>query len=608
MTKTNIRQWLLAASLACAALGAGAESDATYYVIDLSGGPSAESYPFEMLAAEPAGGWTDEHKTAKLVLRRIDAGTFRMCNQVDVALTRPFYIGIFEVTQKQYAQVMGGSGDTLPKAGISYNTIRGDSSTYAWPGSVNVDPSTFMGKLRARTGLLTMDLPTEAQWEYACRAGTTSDFNDGTSLAPDPYGFGEDENLNRLGWYLNNCYGPEAVGQLRPNAWGLYDMHGNVREWCLDRWNETLEGGNDPTGGTSSPWRILRGGGYESAPTKCISSFRNSTNRPDQANPEDGFRIACFPAEIVHSATSYTGTYDGEGHGIAVNVTTPAEATVTYARTEAGPFRDEPILFTNATDGAMTVWYRIEASGYGTVTSNGTVTIAKTAYDLSAVHWDYDEPFEGDGTEKTVSLLNLPAGVTATYTGNAATAPGDYTAHATLAYDTANYLEPAVADLPWTILAPLLLGVDDIIGYSVTVGSNSTAQVEGVISAEGISDPSIGGGRSVLLKARDSSSVWIEAVVTNALSVSFDWKCSCEAFSKGGPWDYLMFSVDGTRRDYICGETGWTNMTFALNGEGVQTLRWTYFKDSADSAGDDCAWVANVVITFPRKIFFIRIQ
>ena len=111
-----VRRWLVAVWTVCAALGAGG---ATYYVIDLSGGASTNYYPLEILDGEPAGGWTDEHKTTKLVLRRIDPGTFKMCNQVQVTLTRPFFIGVFEVTQKQYELVTGqnpsfNQGDMLP--------------------------------------------------------------------------------------------------------------------------------------------------------------------------------------------------------------------------------------------------------------------------------------------------------------------------------------------------------------------------------------------------------------------------------------------------------------------------------------------------------------
>lgn len=595
--KTNVRRWLVAVWTACAALGAGG---ATYYVIDLSDGANASYYPLEILDGEPAGGWTDAHKTTKLVLRRIEPGTFMMCNQVSVTLTRPFFIGAFEVTQKQYELVTGkkpssNQGDKLPVESVSWNDIRGDCN---WPTETSVSVNSFMGLLRARTGLA-FDLPTEAQWEYACRAGTTTDFNDGTNLS--------NSGLDELGRYEGNggderggseyLYTTTTVGSYLPNAWGLYDMHGNVEEWCLDYFGD-LVSGNDPQGPETGGNRVYRGGGYDDSASGCGSSWRSqSTTSPaNMRAPDIGFRVICYPAEIVQSVTPYEGTYDGEGHGIAVDVTMPPTADISYAHSEAGPYQAEPILITNATAGAVTVWYKVEATGYDTVISNSTVTISKATYDMSGVAWDYVGPFEGDGAVKTVTLTNLPAGVTASYKDNTATRPGTYTAQATLTYDTTNYEPPlGVADLIWTITEPIDLAVDSIIGYPVTVGSDSAGVVEG------ISDASATGLRSVKMKTSDNHEAWFEVVVTNALSVSFDWKCSCEPFSKGGPWDYLMFSVDGTRRDYICGETDWTNVTFSLNGEGVQALRWTYSKDDRDAVGNDCAWVANVIITFAHE-------
>ncbi len=595
MEASFFRRCLVACWTACAALGACGAS--TYYVIDLSRGPNATSYPMEILDGEPAGGWTTEHKTTKLVLRRIDAGTFRMCNQVDVTLTRPFFIGVFEVTSAQYAKVMGGSGDACPKSGISYNAIRGNSSTYAWPSSANVDSSTFVGKLREKTGIPTIDLPTEAQWEYACRAGTTSEYNNGGNTEND---------LKQLGRYAGNgddergggehYYTETIVGSYLPNAWGLYDMHGNVREWCID-YNGSLTGGVDPVGEASGNWRVMRGGGYDSQAANCKNSCRESNN-PVSAHGYDGFRIACFPAEIVHSATSYTGTYDGEGHGIEVTVSAPLSgAEVKYAWTEDGQYQTEPLLFTNATDGAVTVWYKVEANGYDTVASNSTVTITKATYDMSGVAWDYDEPFEGDGAVKTVALTNLPVGVTANYTGNTATEPGTNTAHAVLVYDATNFEPPAVADLTWVILPPMELGVEQIVGYPTTVGSNGVGRVEGIV------DTTASSLRSVWLTGEDDdTAAWFEVVVTNATSVSFDWKCSCEALpKKGEPYDHLEFSIDGTRVAYIGGETDWTNMTFDVEEEVEHVFRWTYSKDGSEAEGEDCAWVANVVITYAQE-------
>ena len=150
-----------------------------YCVIDLSAGSSAASYPVTYLLEPPNGGFNvSEYKTTKLVLKCIEAGSFKMGGSYDVTLTKPFYCGLFEVTQRQWELVTGsnpcsstsyGNGNSYPVHYVSYNMIRGSSAGAGWPSSSAVDASSFLGKLRARTDL-DFDLPTEAQWEYACRA------------------------------------------------------------------------------------------------------------------------------------------------------------------------------------------------------------------------------------------------------------------------------------------------------------------------------------------------------------------------------------------------------------------------------------------------------
>ena len=228
---------------------------ALYCVIDLSAGPSADKYPVSYLKEPPKGGFnTDVYKTTKLVLRRIEAGSFIMGeNQKDeshrVTLTKPFYCGVFEVTQKQYALVTGENpsefkGDMRPVEKVSYEMIRGKGEGAKWPASPAVDPDSFMGKLRERTGLDGFDLPTEAQWEYACRAGTTSAFNNGGDTEDDLKKLGRFVLNQKSRWKESDAdfarYRPDgkggcpnahtAVGAYEPNAWGLCDMHGNVWE------------------------------------------------------------------------------------------------------------------------------------------------------------------------------------------------------------------------------------------------------------------------------------------------------------------------------------------------------------------------------------------
>ena len=271
---------------------------ALYCVIDLSGGASAMSYPVSYLDAPPSGGFnSDAYKTTKLVLRRIEAGDFLMGSTSEsdnpphkVTLTKSYYIGVFEVTQKQYLLVMGSNpskhtGDKRPVEQVSWNAIRGDIN---WPSSSAVSDSSFMGRLRARTGLV-FDLPTEAQWEIACRGGTTSYYNNGGNALSDLDQLGRyagDANDGKGGY--SGCH--TTVGSYLPNAWGLYDMHGNVWEWCLDWYGDLAGDVMNPVGATSGTYRVNRGGCWGRRSGHCDSSDR----RYDQATLSDdygGFRL-----------------------------------------------------------------------------------------------------------------------------------------------------------------------------------------------------------------------------------------------------------------------------------------------------------------------------
>ena len=313
---------------------------APYMVVDLSGGVDALSYPVSYLSSVPAGGWTDEYKGDKLVLRLIPPGTFMMGSPSDelgrepstyyggtsketrhlVTLTKPFYIGIFELTQRQWSLVMGtekptsaGSyttkGNTHPAQGVSYNDIRGTVNGAAWPAHNQVDANSFMGRLRSKANMM-FDLPTEAQWEYACRAGTATALNNGKELTTT--GANRCANLDEVAWYSPRSGNkPTWCGRFRENAWGIYDMHGNVIEWCLD-WNNTDLGSSatiNPTGALSGTSRVLRGGGiYYYNPSYgwgrtefCRSAARMKEKPNSSINSDDscgfGFRVVCLPAD-----------------------------------------------------------------------------------------------------------------------------------------------------------------------------------------------------------------------------------------------------------------------------------------------------------------------
>ena len=291
-----------------------------YVVVDLSGGPDATNYPVRYSAVGPDLN-DDTCRTTELWLRKIPKGTFIMGSpedevgrfynerQHEVTLTQDYYMGVFECTQKQWELVMGDNpsyfnGDCRPVECVSYDMIRGTSTTAGagWPAYGHiVDATSFMGKLQAKTGL-TFDLPTEAQWEYACRAGTTTAFNSGKNLTPTTV----DSNMAEVGRYLYNRSDNKGgysqhtmVGSYLPNAWGLYDMHGNVFEWCLD-WFESNYGTDaveDPLGPRPNTGytRVIRGGFWYDHARICRSANRSDYNPSTSYYGYVGFRIAFLP-------------------------------------------------------------------------------------------------------------------------------------------------------------------------------------------------------------------------------------------------------------------------------------------------------------------------
>lgn len=304
-----------------------------YMVIDVSGGSSTNVYPVTYYNGVPDGGFnTDEYKTDKIALRLIPPGSFVMGSpttepgrtaaaarevQHPVAITRPFYIGVFQVTQQQYMHVTGSnpakSKDDLrrPVEQVKYNDIRGTAEPsndhkYDWPWTNEVSATSFMGRLRAKckeqnasgewvpvSGLF--DLPTEAQWEYACRAGKATPFNNGEPCATES---DLATQLKLLGCYKGNSGSETAVvGTYDPNGWGLYDMHGNVWEWCLDWYQEDVQNIENPTvdpvgpGTSAGSFRVRRGGGWSSDARVCRSAYRDGS-APTTAGNSNGFRLS----------------------------------------------------------------------------------------------------------------------------------------------------------------------------------------------------------------------------------------------------------------------------------------------------------------------------
>jgi formylglycine-generating enzyme required for sulfatase activity len=215
-----------------------------------------------------------------IAMNMVHPGTFMMgnCGQTrsrrdrpahQVALTRPFYLGVHPVTQQQYEQVMGDNpshfrGADRPVENVSWH-----------------DAQAFCRALAHREGA-TYRLPTEAEWEYACQATSASAYCYGDSPG----------KLHYHAWYAENsgCTTQPVCGK-EPNAWGLHDMHGSVREWCADWFALYLpEPQRDPHGPSEGAARVVRGGSWSNAAEYCHSAHRVRMV-PDASFSTIGFRV-----------------------------------------------------------------------------------------------------------------------------------------------------------------------------------------------------------------------------------------------------------------------------------------------------------------------------
>ena len=236
----------------------------------------------------------------------IGPGTFNMGAPVDeigrvvdeiqhrVTLTKGYWLGKYEVTQAQYKTIMDMDpfyfrGDDYPVGHVTWD-----------------DTMEFCARLTAiekAAGRLPNGyeyiLPTEAQWEYACRAGTTTAFNNGKNIPSEDQRWDLPcPNLDEVGWYQRNSKDDNhPVGQKQPNAWGLYDMHGNVREYCLDWYADYPSGSvTDPIGPSIGRYRVMRGGAYCYQAYSCRSATRSIISSAPLSY--EGFRVALAPTPV----------------------------------------------------------------------------------------------------------------------------------------------------------------------------------------------------------------------------------------------------------------------------------------------------------------------
>ena len=299
--------------------------------------------------AFPLGGLANDiYRKTKLVMRHIpaknvtwtmgtatnEAGAVNIARtmQHEVTLTKDYWMGIYEVTQMQYDQFSGVArhavwrtaedADVRPTENVSFKQLRCSSSDNKWwpQNGHDVADGSPIDRLRLRTGIA-FDLPTEAQWEFACRAGTRTPYNNGVRLAPGYANLGDVafDCIDDIAWYkynsaIDGVRQTHPVGLKKPNAWGLYDMHGNVLELCLDQFNPTAgfestvyftsEPTIDPTGPQLAAIHSFsdRGGDYSRSAAMAMSGDRSNyrgNNWPSAdgtSGPERGFRL-CAPIE-----------------------------------------------------------------------------------------------------------------------------------------------------------------------------------------------------------------------------------------------------------------------------------------------------------------------
>ena len=322
-----------------------------YMVVDLSRGKDSAYWPVQYTACKPDIN-SPAFYTTELWLRRVPAGTFAMGYGTsgepapvhNVTLSRDFYCAVVPTTRAQHLRIRGKNtyadywpnGEGLDANGdpfdhypvsrdVSYNEIRGS----AWPDAGGVTAGTVVGRLRARTDLQ-FDIPTEAQWEYACRAGHSGNtLNDGTPYSSSAYktlGWGQANS----GWVQNTSPNDHwhPVAKLKPSDWDFYDFYGNVLEWCRDWYAAyTADAVTDPTGPATGSYRVTRGGSYALNAGALNSYYRRHNLASTSHDEKYGYRLVVETDEGDATATAQ-GVQRGNGDSAASFLETRPAATL----------------------------------------------------------------------------------------------------------------------------------------------------------------------------------------------------------------------------------------------------------------------------------------
>jgi len=294
-------------------------SNVNYYV-------SKEALPYDIA--------NDIYKTTKIIMRRCPAagvvwrmgspttekGRFDNETLHEVTFSKDYWIGVYLLTQRQYQLLTetrpsyfnnNGNYMTRPVERVSYDMMRGTTLGAAWPAADQslevahqVDSGSYLFLLRAKTGVQ-FDLPTEAQWEYACRAGESAALFYGKELTQSEVDNGNASGMSDYGWYWpdtlpleNNTRSTETggtlpVGRRLPNNWDIYDTIGNVWELCLDwRVDFTADPATDPRGGATGQYRVCRGTSWSNKCRFGRSAYRHASSSGATDSNNTGFRLA----------------------------------------------------------------------------------------------------------------------------------------------------------------------------------------------------------------------------------------------------------------------------------------------------------------------------